>query len=429
MAMLAPQFRSRPASVVPVRFFILALVGFVAFGLALVLDPRAMALPPGSGGILLLHLCVLGWVTPAMMGANYQLVPVVLGRSLPASRLPGAVFWLYAAGVWVFLAGWALRRPAWVAFGGAAVGCALLGFAAHIAAVRLRGGSGASVGGGPVGAGLGGGVAFLAVVAVLGPWLALAQDHLVAAPRVLPWMHAGAGLAGWFGLTIMGAGYQLAPFFAATPKEGVRGTAWTALALVGGGALWLLVAPAAVVPDLPGALAVWAGLGLWGIDTLRIVHRGRQAHREPAAWSVAAAAAALWLGASAAVAAIAGWASPGLALAGAFLGIMAGPSLLIVGQLQKILPFMAALDASVSDKRQGRVPKTEALFPRGRGFALLGFLGCGCALTAIGLAVSAWGLVRLGAAVLAVGALGVAVAQAVVVHAWYRAGAGAAPSR
>ena len=422
--MLAPQFRRRPASAVPVRFFILALVGFVVFGLALAADPRALALPPAPRGILLLHLCVLGWITPAMMGADYQLVPVVLGRPLAASCWPVAVFWLYAVGAWVFLAGWALQRPAWVAFGGVAAGCALLGFVAHIGTALLRG-----RGGGPVGAGLAGGLAFLAVVAGLGPWLALADDRLVSAPHVLPWMHAGAGLAGWLGLTIIGASYQLAPFFAATPKGGRQTSAWVALAAVGGGALWLLMAPAAAIPDLPGALAVWVGVGLWGIDIIGIVRRGRQAHREPAAWTVVAAAASLWLGASAAAIAIAGGAPPGVALAGAFLGIMAGPSLLITGQLQKILPFMAALDASVAAKRQGRVPKTEALFPRGRGFTLLGVLGSGCTLTTVGLVVAVWPLVRIGAIVLAVAALGVAASQAVVLRAWRRAGAVAAGGR
>jgi hypothetical protein len=180
------EFKKRPDSAVPVRFFALGLVGLLALGAGVLAFPGAIAVPPGPDGVFLLHLAVLGWLTPVMMGADYQLIPVVLHRPLVVPALAAPIFWVYAVGVTVFLAGWALGRVDWIAPGGVLAGAALLGFCVHAGAAlrRLRGPSATAVG-------LCGGLACLAAVAVLVPgwpwsWAAPHRRRCVPCCRSTP---------------------------------------------------------------------------------------------------------------------------------------------------------------------------------------------------------------------------------------------------
>ena len=83
-----------------------SLLGLLLLQAGIAQDPQALRWPLPAHGILLLHLAVLGWITPVMMGADYQLIPVVLHRPLPAQGLATAVLGVYAVGVTVFLLGW-----------------------------------------------------------------------------------------------------------------------------------------------------------------------------------------------------------------------------------------------------------------------------------------------------------------------------------
>jgi hypothetical protein len=408
---LAPEFRHRPPSVVAVRFFALGLLGYVALAVAVLARPGAAAIPPGPGGIFLLHLAVLGWISPVMIGADYQLIPVVLRRPLPNPRLAEPVFAAYVAGVPLFLWGWVGGPRPVLAVGGALVGGALLGFVAHALSALGR----PQVH--PVALGLAGGLVCLAGVAVLGPWMALALGTGRSAPfgAVVP-VHAALGLGGWLLLTMVGASYQLVPFFAATPP-GVRAR-WGLLsvATVGGGVALVLAAVAARGPAWPGAALALLGLSLWAADLGRLAWYGRQARREPATASALAALSAVWLGAVGALASVGG--IQGFALPAAYLGVVVAPSLLAVGQLQKILPFLAAWEASAAARRRGAVPKTEALFPRRYGYGVLAALLVGYASEVLGFALHAQPAVRAGAAVVLAGALAFVTREGKALAVW-----------
>ena len=414
-ALEAPDFKKRPDSALPMRFFTLGLVGLLLLNAGMALDPRAVRWPLPAHGILLLHLTVLGWITPVMMGADYQLIPVVLHRPLRAQRVAGFVLWLYAAGVAVFLSGWAIGRPLWVAAGGTLAGCALLLFCVHagLALVRVEHW-------GPTALGLGGGIGFLAVTGVAGPYMAISIGGAVPAGAfaTLRALHATAGLSGWLLLTIMGATYELLPFFAATGPA-VRPRFGTAAVVCTGAGTMLLLASGLVpgVPPAAGLVLIGLGVAGWIHDLIRLAHHGRQARREPVVRYSLAAALAIGVGG---VVAASAWGAHSLrlAMAGAVLGLVAGPSLLILGQLQKILPFLAALDAALAAKRQGRVPKTEALFPRERALAILWALVPGFTAEIAGVATATMPVVRIGAVVTFTAAAVYAVQQARSLAVW-----------
>ena len=414
-ALESPDFKVRPDSALPVRFFALGLAGLLLLNAGMALDPGAVRWPLPAHGILFLHLTVLGWITPVMIGADYQLIPVVLHRPLRAQRLAGVVFWVYAAGVAAFLVGWGVGRAPLVAAGGAAAGAALLLFCAHAGSALVR-----TERWGPPALGLGGGLGFLTLTAVAGPSMALSIGGAVPAGAfaTLRAVHAAAGLSGWLLLTIMGATYELVPFFAATgPAIRPRfGTA--AVACAGVGTLLLLasgLAPA--VPPAAGLVVIGVGVAAWIYDLARLAHHGRQTRREPVVrYSLSAA---LVIGVGGAVAAAAwGAHSLRLAMAGTVLGLVAGPSLLILGQLQKILPFLAALDAALAAKRQGRAPKTQALFPRERASAILWALAAGFLAESVGVATATMLVVRLGALVILAAAGVYAVQQSRALAVW-----------
>lgn len=411
------EFRRRPDSVLPVPFFALGLVGFCALNLAVALAPAAVRWPLPPHGLLLLHLLILGWITPVMMGADYQLVPVVLHRPIAWPALVRVVVPLYVVGVVVFLVGWGTGATLWIAAGGVVAGCGLLLFCAHMLAALtgLRSRS-------PTALGLAGAVLFLILTAVLGPWMALGIGGVVGGAHTLRLkaLHAVAGLGGWLLLTIMGATYQLLPFFAATPPSTPPRFGTTAVGLAGFGALLLLIS--ALVPVLPGAIGMGAmaiGVALWLVDLGRMARHGRQARRESVVAYTLAAAAAIAVGGGLALAC---WgADRRLALAGAALALLVGPSLLILGQLQKILPFIAALDAALATKRRGTAPKTEALFPRGRAFLLLWPLAVGFAAEVVGIALGALLVLRLGALLVLLVALLYGGQQRQALAVWVRA--------
>ncbi len=407
-------FPKRPPSTVPVPFFVLGLLGLLALNLAMAITPGAVRWPLVGHGILLLHLSVLGWVTPVMMGADYQLVPVVLHHPIGRERLAHLVVALYAGGVVLFLAGWGFGAPLAIAVGGTIAGSALLLFCAHVGSALARAEKSS-----PTALGLGGGLAALCFTAVLGPWMALSLDG--AAPTTafatLRMIHATAGLAGWLLLTIMGATYQLIPFFSATepsvrPRFGIAAV----LGATAGLLLAVLAELKAGVPMALGLVVLGASALLWLVDLVRMARRGRQAHREPVVFYSLGGAAATVVGGGAA--AISWGTHPNLALAGVVMGLVAGPSLLILGQLQKILPFIAAMDASLAAKRRGKVPKTEMLFPRERAVALLGPLALGFVLEILGAATALPTLLQIGAIIILLAAAGYTFQQTRALVVW-----------
>ncbi|HVB09544.1 MAG TPA: hypothetical protein VNM16_04155 [Bacillota bacterium] len=336
----------------PLPFFAMGLAGLLATPLVALIDPAvALSDHPGPAGLLFLHLITLGFLAPVMIGAYYQLVPVVLGAPIRRPGWARVIFAALVAGVFVFLLGWGVRSPAAIGWGGLLTGLALWGFVVHVGAslVRVRRLT-------PTALAFALALAALAAVGVLGPLLALRIGA-----GLLP-AHVAAGLGGWLLLTIIGATYQLVPFFAAAAAPPRFGIAAVVLVAVG------------TVAAALGA-GVWvglAGLALWAADLVRFARSGRQTRREPVVLYTLAAAGLLIL---AAAGIQTGLPARVLVLA----GLLAGPALMVMGQLQKILPFLAALDAP-----PGARPKTEQLFSRQAAARLLPLAAAGL----LGLAVA-----------------------------------------
>lgn len=247
-----------PALDLPASFMALAMV---ALALAAIVSPWAYPLlldgfyAPHL--LAFVHLNTLGVVAAVIVGASYQLIPVVLQTPLASVRMGRLSFWLYLAGLALFLPGIrATWRPG-MAAGAALVFSGLLVYlgvtawtwrraphhdvvAWHIAAALV---------------GLGGGIA-------AGLLLALNRGAGFLGPITLRLLaaHATLMLAGWVAVMLSGVAYRLVGMFTLSEDRLWRRVAWAELACSVAGA-W----------SLAGGLLAGAGRGLLGAGALGIV--------------------------------------------------------------------------------------------------------------------------------------------------------------
>ncbi|TKX83915.1 hypothetical protein EXE43_21730, partial [Halorubrum sp. SS5] len=98
---------------VPLRHF---LVGLAFLGAALLVGIGLLVnAVPGLGGLVHVHLLLVGWVCVTIMGAMTQFVPVWSGTTLHSRRLASAQLGLVAVGLVGFATALALGRLPWLA--------------------------------------------------------------------------------------------------------------------------------------------------------------------------------------------------------------------------------------------------------------------------------------------------------------------------
>jgi len=339
--------RLLPASI-PLRFFGAAAAFHLLAWLALAVG--ADQWPRFGGGLgwplAALHLITLGVLGMSAIGAGAQLLPVATRRPAPGHRLLSAIWWLYTPGVAVLAVGMGLPSPPLLAAGAAAVTLALVTWGALMARnlVGARGMPGVVVHGW---------AAMFALLVLLGSALSLAGTWLgLAAPGrdATLAVHVLFAPYGFMGLLSLGISYILVPMFALadTPAERSQltsiGLAVAALVLAALPALGFVPAGAAQVAFRIAALSCGAGaVGLHlrlMVQALRSGMRrelGRSFTLVRIGWAGLAASLvlALALVLQIPVPGLASWF--GLSLIGVWLLSF------LLGMLQRILPFLAAL--------------------------------------------------------------------------------------
>lgn len=395
---------------------LLAAEALAAAGLAY---PAAPLLAPWS--LVAVHLVTIGWLSVLMLGALHQFLPVIAARPLASDRLALVALGLVEAGLAAMIAGFlaldGLGVPvALLPLGGSAV---LAGFlcAAGNLGWTLRGTSPLPLPARFVVAALG----FLALTALLGIGFGCAfalpapPDWLAALVAQGLALHLLAGIGGWFALTAVGVSYKLLPMFMLAEEErGRLGTSILRL-MVGGlvvamcAGLIAVLADARWHPVAEAGEAIFAAalvLYLWDARLLfrQRLRRGLELNSVTAAVSLAFLA--LALAGLVAVRVARGDAAAAAPLV--LLALLGWLSLLGLGQLYKIVPFMTWLERYAPRLGRGPVPRVQDLVSETRarpwfaGFAL-GALACAAAA-----AIGAAGAARLGAALLFVSTLAVA---------------------
>ena len=351
-----------PPLAVPLSFFLVAPVALVGAGVALLLggdSVLASAWMPQVAGVL--HIGTLGLLGTVMLGALYQMVPVVAGARVPAVRLAHLVHLLFLPGVVALVWGLWTGRTEVMVPGAGALALALLLFLGPVAAALAS-----APAKGPTQTGMRLAVAALVVVGLLGVTMVAGRAAGWPLDR-RAWLvaHVAAGLVGWVGGLLTSVSWQVVPMFYLTPPSPAP------LARLVLSAVALTTVTAALAPAvgfdptpaaIPGALAVWL---LHPIVTLRGLAARKR--RRPDA-SVRAWQAGLLQGpATLAAGTLALWhPDPRWPQLFGWLAVWGWAGLVLHGMLTRIVPFLVWFHRFSDAVGQPGVPSMRKLLPDAR---------------------------------------------------------------
>jgi len=247
-----------PPASVPLSFLAAAGVGAVAFGIALAITSgRAVETPTSTEVLATVHLCMLAFLTTAVLGAAHQFTPVVGRRPLRSIPVARATFLGMVATAILLPLGFATGAEALVAAGAVTGSITVL-----MAAWNLSKALSARDGGVPL-AGLRLSILYLVATVAFGAVYAFDRQHFwfpLPPHRVLA--HAHLGLIGWLGLTYVSVAEKLWPMFLLSHRPRARAGAW-AVGLLAAGVPVLTIGLLFAWPVVVwvGGLVVTAGLG------------------------------------------------------------------------------------------------------------------------------------------------------------------------
>ncbi len=380
-----------PPLAIPGSFFLLAPVAIAAAGLLLIgrgAEPLGSGSRPGS--LALAHLGTLGVVGSVMLGALYQMAPVIAGARVPAIRLAYGVHLAWMLGVAALVAGFLTGRPTLFLASVVGLGVALTAFVLPLAVGLARAptrtwtvhGMRVALAGLVVATGLG--LAF-ATLRAGRPDVTTLPGFDLGLWRI---GHFMLGLIAWIGALLAAVTWQVLPMFylsSEVPKgrqaavaigAGVTLLGTVAVLLSGGSRTGLLLALA------PGALAAWVVHPALSLPRLRARQRTRWDETVRAWMAALACAVAVALCAPAAL-----WLGPRWGVAFVWLAVWGWAGFAVHGMLCRIVPFLVWFHRLSPLVGKAAVPPVRRLMPQDRILR---------ALQAHGLAL-ALGLVAIGA--------------------------------
>jgi hypothetical protein len=321
--------------------------------------------------LALTHLGTLGFLAMVIMGALYQLIPVVAGSRVRAVRIAHAVHALLVLGLAGLVTGLLASAGRITFVSLLLLALALLLFLPPVALALWRAPTRSETVSGMRLA-----VANLFLVVFLGLWMAHGYIGMeFPGPRTL-WIqvHLSVGFLGWVGCLISAVSWQVLPMFYMASEQG-RGSKRATLALVGAGAflpaLVLFSEMAGVIPEpwaphrlaalgaLPAALAVWC---IQPALTLRGLAQRRRRNLDASLRFWQAGLCAAFLAAAAAAMAhllphprwnmLLGW-----------LAIWGWAGMIIHGMFTRIVPFLVWFHRFSPVVGRAPVPSMRSLLP------------------------------------------------------------------
>ena len=355
MSVQTPATRNAPPLGLPLAYFVTGLLGLLGGLVDLAWHRQQfLTLQPGSPGMLsTTHFYTLGFLTMVMMGALYQLVPVVMNTRIASVRAGFLQYGVYVAGVAILIDGMAAMRPPRVLAGGSLVIVAVTIFVANLAQ-SVRRAKSWTISSYFVMTGLG----YLGLTVTMGWLLALNLAHPIFPNDRELYLHLALGVVGWFTLTIVGVSYKLVPMFVLS--HGHLRWGWWTLGLFNGAILSV-------------AMGIWLGnvfyltaafLGLLAVagylaDLGRMWHDRTRRQLDPALVLALSGPFSLVI-----ILAMAGGAMGNGELwpAVIYLVFNGWLSLTVMGLLQKIVPFLIWLDRYSDQMGRGPVPRMKDIF-------------------------------------------------------------------
>jgi len=201
-----------PPQDIPFRFMVSAPIFGILTGIYLLAYGDRLFITAWSiKTVALVHKVTLGWLAMIMMGAFYQIVPVLVGGHVPGIRLTRLNFYFMVLGISSLIIGLNFWLPVFLLIAVTLLGIGITNFVSQlsIALFRMKANR-------PVVFSLRLSIFFLAVTAIIAilmigsmyGWWRLGVDR-----SILKYLHITYGLAGWVGFLLMGVAFHVIPMF------------------------------------------------------------------------------------------------------------------------------------------------------------------------------------------------------------------------
>ena len=413
---MPPATGRAPSATLPLSYLVAAATAFVLTALALPWLAEALAGHYYQPRVFALtHTLTLGWITLSIMGASYQLIPILLERPIWSERLARAQFVVLVTGIVGMVGHFFIAEWPGLLWG---AGLVALGVAAHVAnaVMSVRGLPQASFTGRLVVLALAG----LVLTTVFGAVLGLDHVIKILPGSVLANVHAHIHLAllGFVLPMVIGVAARVYPLFLLVREP----AGWLGALQLWGLAGGMPLVVAGILVDarpvlVAGALAVAGAIGghvAWVVGMV-------QGRKRPALdWGLrlvltgtAFLVAATAMGLGFAFGVLAG---PRYGLAYGILALGGWASLTIAGMMLKIVPFLVWYLAYAPRVGRQLVPTLAQLsWVPGERIAAALLAGGVCALaSAVVAGEAAW--IRVAGVLTATGALALAATLARVLH-------------
>ncbi len=382
-------YDSAPPISAPLRFFLSApLFGIVA-GVLLVFAPSLLESRWTPGALSITHLLTVGFMLMVMVGALFQVLPVVCGAAIPAVRLTATVVHVLIVGGALALAGGLLLMKPAVLMTAATLlgtGFAAFLFAAMIALLHAPAARGsqrdlrlALIG--------------LGVAVMLGLALSLTLAKGLALPLLtMLELHVGWALLGGTGILLAATSWIVVPMFQITPPYPATLTRyWASLCI-----LALTIWSVATVFDWSAAKTAlsWSLVGFAAIFLIATLTLMRQTRRNVPDASFRSFRLGIWslLGGLACLLATGFSDHPSLPVLTGVLVMYGGFVSIIQGMLYKIVPFLAWLNLTQSGIK---APNVKQLQPEAEARRQLMVHGLALAVLIVAVALGNLGMVRI----------------------------------
>ncbi len=390
-----------PKLTVPYRYLFTGMVILIVLSLGIIVKAGAFTLHYYSSPVLLplTHLLTLGWITMTIMGAMFQLVPVITERNLFNETIARVVYYIYLAGVAWLVYAFATNTPAEPGAGIISIAVILFLLDAALTIHPVRGRNDPAAGNGlkstPVSSGnnspsgpqsipnrvnglkkpdlavsyVGVALFFLFFTILSGSFAAFGLHHEIAYnPLTLLFLHIAVAGIGWVSFIVIGFSFRLVPMFVLSHGYD-ESFGWTSLVMLVSGLVFLILyfLLHLFVPQISGIhwIALAGGIiMLIGIVSyllqMRVIYKQRTRRKiEPALWFSICAMGYLLIAGITGVWMLAFSHSFRMEIVYVVTGLFGFAGMYIIGMMHKIVPFLQWYNKYSSKIGLEKVPMTK----------------------------------------------------------------------